>query len=177
MIVDQGRVITCGGAFSFLNLLIYLAEKLIGQDVAVHASRLLLIDVNKSPQGAYAIFGAQKNHSDPAVLKTQNLIEESPGEDFSVERLAGDAALSRRQFLRRFKLATGNTPVEYIQRVRVEAAKKALMQTRETLDEISWGVGYSDTPGFRKLFIRHTGLTPTEFRRRYSTVHMPRSDA
>ena len=87
-------------------------------------------------------------------------------EDLSVAELAQRIRLNRRQLLRRFKEATGMTPVEYLQCVRVEAAKKALAETRKPLDEIAWAAGYTDPPGFRKLFVRLTGLTPSEYRKR-----------
>ena len=173
IIVDEGRLCTSGGAFSFLNLLLYLAEKHVDQETALLASRIFLIDMNKSPQGAYAILSPQKTHDDPAILRTQLLIEKDLTEELTLDRLAAGAALSRRQFQRRFRTATGNTPVEYIQRVRIEAAKKALASTRDRLDEIASAVGYEDAPGFRKLFIRYTGLTPSEFRKKYHPAYAP----
>jgi transcriptional regulator GlxA family with amidase domain len=173
IIVDEGRIITCGGAFSFLHLLMYLAEKHYGAEVAAAAHRMFLIDVNKSPQPAYAIFSAQKTHGDEAIHKAQELIEGGLGKALSVPVLAESVSLSRRHFVRRFKQATGNTPLEYVQRARVEAAKKALFESRRPFDDIAWSVGYTDTPGFRRVFIRHTGLTPSEYRRRFNAAYAP----
>ena len=165
-IVDAGPVITSGGAYSFVNLVLYLVDKLLGREVAERASRVCLVDVNKAPQGSYADLSARKNHTDKTILRVQGLIEDKLAEDLTVARLAAEIRLSRRQLLRRFKEATGMPPSEYLQCVRVEAAKKALTGSREPLDEVAWTVGYTDVPGFRKAFARLTGLTPSEYRRR-----------
>jgi len=171
IIVDIGRVCTSGGATSFLNLLIYLVEKFCGTELAIAAAKMFLIDPNKGPQYSYAMFTAQKNHDDQEVLKAQQLIEAAVDKPLSVSELAQQVATSKRNFIRRFKLATGNTPIEYIQRVKVEAAKKALETSNETISEIVQGVGYEDVPSFRKLFARVTGMTPFDYRRRYSLRH------
>ncbi len=167
IIVDEGSIITSGGATSFLNLIMYLVEKHCGTEVAHVASRMFLIDLNKGPQTAYAIFSTQKAHQDSAVLKAQSLMEDRPQARLSVPGLCSAVGLSRRSFERRFKLATGNTPLEYLQRVRVEAAKKRLERTAEGIEQIAEAVGYEDLPTFRRLFCRLTGMTPFRYRRRY----------
>jgi transcriptional regulator GlxA family with amidase domain len=168
IIVDLGRICTSGVASSFMNLVIYLIEKYLGQATAQLAARVFLIDIEKAPQGAYAIFSGQKAHGDEAVLRAQALIEGELASAISVEELARSVAVSRRNFIRRFKRATGNTPLEYIQRVRVEAAKQALAVTRRSLAEVASEVGYQDPAAFRRIFLRETGISPGDYRRRYS---------
>jgi transcriptional regulator GlxA family with amidase domain len=158
IVVDNGRICTSGGATSFLTLTAYLVEKYCGSETARFVAKVFLIDVNKGPQTAYAIFSTQKNHSDSAILEAQALIERQAGPILSVTDLAAEVAMSRRNFIRRFKSATGNTPIEYIQRVRVESAKHALE------------VG-DDAGSFRKIFKRVTGVSPIEYRRRSRFYH------
>lgn len=173
VVVDTGRVLTTGGAMSFLHLTMLLAERLLGPEVARAASRMFLIDVNKPPQGAYAVFSTQKVHSDEAIRRAQAAIEEAPGAEHALPDLAREAAMSLRTFARRFRLATGNAPREYIQRVRIEAAKRALEDGRESVQEIAEHVGYEDAVAFRKRFIQVTGLTPSEYRARYGARAAP----
>lgn len=167
ILVDEGRICTSGGATSFLNLVVYLVEKFCGPETAHAAASMFLIDVDKRRQGAYAIFSGQKDHEDTAIRRAQSLVEEGVGRPLTVESLAGAVALSKRTFIRRFKRATGNTPIEYIQRVRVEAAKKALATTDEPLLEVALRVGYEDLGSFRRVFARHAGMSPAAWRRRY----------
>ena len=173
IIVDQGRVITAGGATSFLTLALYLVERIFGPEVARASSRLFLIDVNKAPQTAYTIFGTQKQHGDDDILRAQEIIERELSRSPSVEQLARRVAMSRRNFVRRFKSATGNVPREYVQRVRIEAAKRALEQTERTIGRVSNEVGYEDVVAIRKQFQRWTGLSPSEYRARYGQRTAP----
>ncbi len=167
IVVDHGRVCTSGGATSFLTLTVYLVEKYCGGETARATAKVFLIDINKGPQTAYAIFSAQKNHADRPILEAQDTIEREASNGLTVEKLAGQAAMSRRNFIRRFKTATGNTPSEYIQRVRVECAKHALEASTDGVDDIASRTGYEDPGSFRKVFKRFTGVTPSEYRRRY----------
>lgn len=173
ILVDQGRVCTAGGATSFINLTHYIIERYLGRDVAVVASKTFLIDPNKSPQGAYAMFSSQRDHGDDDILRAQEMIERDVSRAVSVAELARAIAMSQRTFVRRFKLATGNTPLQYIQRVRVEHAKKVLEVSRAPLDSVATKVGYRDPVAFRKLFTRLTGLTPADYRRRYGPRSRP----
>jgi transcriptional regulator GlxA family with amidase domain len=173
IIVDQARVISSGGATSFLTLALYLCERVFGAEATRAASKLFLVDVNKSPQGAYAIFGSQKAHGDDGILKAQQLIEQQLATALSVDALAKSVAMSRRNFVRRFKRATGNVPREYVQRVRIEAAKRALEMGSHSVADVSGAVGYEDADAFRKLFQRWTGLTPSEYRGRYGQRGAP----
>jgi transcriptional regulator GlxA family with amidase domain len=171
IVVDNGRICTSGGATSFLTLTAYLVEKYCGPETSRVVAKIFLIDVNKGPQTAYAMFSTQKNHSDSAILEAQALIERPQAPMLSVSELATAVAMSRRNFIRRFKSATGNTPVEYIQRVRVESAKHALEAGDEPVDAIASRTGYEDAGSFRKIFKRFTGVSPIEYRRRSRFFH------
>jgi transcriptional regulator GlxA family with amidase domain len=170
VVVDEGRVCTAGGATSFLNLSLYLVERWLGAEVARAASRMFLIDVNKSPQTAYAILHSQRTHADAEILRAQSLIEETPARPYSVDELARAVGMSRRTFVRRFTRAAGSSPRDYLQRVKVEAAKRALESSGRAIGSIASEVGYGDPVAFRKIFARLTGLTPADYRRRYGTA-------
>ncbi len=171
IIVDHGRICTSGGATSFLTLTAYLVEKYCGAEAGRLMAKIFLIDINKGPQTVYAIFSAQKNHGDPEVRRAQDLIEKQATHDLSVADLASSLAMSNRNFIRRFKSATGNTPIEYIQRVRIEAAKHALESGAKDIDNVASGIGYEDVGSFRAIFKRVTGVSPTEYRKRYCFYH------
>lgn len=170
IIVDAGNIYTSGGATSFHNLMIYIIEKFCGKEVANYTAKMLLIDINKEPQSAYAIFSTQKLHADKEILIAQKIMEKSYHLKISLDDISNEVAISKRNFIRRFKNATGNTPIEYIQRVRVEAVKKALETTQHSIEEIVRKVGYEDMTTFRKLFKRITGISPTEYRKKYTRL-------
>ncbi len=167
IVVDEGRVCTAAGGMSFLNLVLYLVGRWFGEDVARLASKVFLVDLNKSPQTAYAILADRKTHADPGILRAQALIEADLAAASSVGELSEKVAMSRRTFVRRFTRATGSSPRDYLQRVRVEAAKRALEGTRRSVVSIAAKIGYTDPVAFRKIFARLTGLTPADYRRRY----------
>ena len=171
IVVDHGRICTSGGATSFLTLTVYLVEKYCGPETGHAVAKVFLIDINKGPQTAYAIFSSQKNHGDDAVRAAQDLIEADVSRAVSVSELAKRVAMSKRNFIRRFKGATGNTPLEYMQRVRIEAAKQALEKGGESVDAIAGRTGYEDPGSFRAIFKRVTGVSPMEYRKRYRFYH------
>jgi len=168
IIVDEGNIYTSGGATSFHNLMIYIIEKFCGKEIANYTAKMLLIDINKEPQSSYAIFSTQKLHSDKKILFAQKYIENNYSKRISLDLISNEVAISKRNFIRRFKNATGNTPIEYIQRVRVEAVKKDLETTQYSIEEIVHKVGYEDMTSFRKLFKRLTGISPNEYRKKYT---------
>ncbi len=167
IIVDEGKICSSGGATSFLNLMIYLIEKFCGKEIAIFASKVFLIDVNKNSQNSYSIFSIQKDHDDKEILFAQNFIENNAERRVSVEEVARSSAISKRNLIRRFKKATGNTPGEYIQRFKVEQVKKSLEGERDSIENMIRNIGYEDIDSFRKVFKKFTGVTPLEYRRRY----------
>ena len=168
VIVHEGRIYSSGGAFTFTNLIMYLVEKHCGHDTAIMASKTLLIDLYKDPQSSYSIFNLQKQHDDKPILGVQKMLEERFAEDISMTGLASEVCMSQRTFLRRFKRATGNTPIEYLQRVRIEAAKRMLESRDMPIESISGAVGYDDYGSFLKLFKRYTAISPSAYRKRYA---------
>lgn len=168
IMTDEDGIYTSGGAYSYLNLLLYLIEKNAGRDAAIMASKMFMIDIDRESQSPFIIFEGQKDHGDELVMEAQQIIEKSYQDKLTVDELAGEVALSRRSFERRFKKATSNTVVEYIQRVKVEAAKKQLETTRKNVNEVMYDVGYSDPKSFRNIFRRVTGLSPLEYRSKYN---------
>jgi transcriptional regulator GlxA family with amidase domain len=168
LITDENGIYTNGGAYSFLNLMIYLIEKYYDRQTAIFCSKVFQIEMDRQSQSAFVIFKGQKLHGDEMVKKAQAYIESKPDEKISVEHLSSKFAVGRRNFDRRFIKATGNTPVEYSQRVKIEAAKKAFETTRKTINEVMYEVGYSDVKAFREVFRKITGMSPLEYRGRYN---------
>ncbi len=163
----EDRIYTSGGAYSYLNLLLYLIEKNAGREAAIMASKMFMIDIDKNSQSPFIIFEGQKDHDDELIREAQQIIEKSYREKMTVDELAAEIAVSRRSLERRFKRATSNTVVEYMQRVKVEAAKNRFETTRKTVNEVMYEVGYSDSKSFRSVFKKFSGLTPVEYRERY----------
>jgi len=168
LITDENGIYTNGGAYSFLNLLIYLIEKYYGRPTAIFCSKVFQIDINRQSQSAFIIFSGQKLHGDDVVKKAQTYIEDHFDEKISVEHLSSRFAVGRRNFDRRFIKATGNTPVEYLQRVKIESAKKAFEVSRKTVNEVMYEVGYSDPKAFREVFRKCTGISPLDYRSKYN---------
>jgi transcriptional regulator GlxA family with amidase domain len=167
IITDENGIYSSGGANSFLNLILYLVEKYAGRDMAIFAAKVFEIEIDRDSQSPFIIFGGQKDHDDEPVLKAQEFIENNFQEKISVEQLASMLAISRRNLERRFKKATSNTAAEYMQRVKIEAAKMSLESSRENVNEVMYKVGYTDTKAFRNTFRKITGLSPVEYRNKY----------
>ena len=168
MLTVDGEFICSGAATAYMELFLYLIEKFGSQDLAASCSKLLLIDGNRRSQAPYFIFEFQKNHSDDTVLKVQDFMEKNLAEPISFEAMASRFGISARHLKRRFKQATGDSPQIYLQRLRVETAKRKLETTLDTFEGITWQVGYENTNSFRRLFKENTGLTPREYRDRFS---------
>ncbi|RYY84341.1 MAG: helix-turn-helix domain-containing protein [Chitinophagaceae bacterium] len=168
LITDEAGIYTNGGAYSFLHLLLYLIEKWYDRPTAIYCAKVFQIEPDRHSQSPFAIFTGQKQHDDEVVLQAQAYIESNPGERISFEELSARYAVGRRNFDRRFVKATGNTPAEYAQRVRVEAAKKALETSNKTVAEVMYAVGYTDEKAFREVFRRFSGLSPLEYRGRFN---------
>ncbi len=167
LIAVEDGIYSNGGAYSFLNLMLFLVEKYFDRDTAIFCSKVFQIDIDRNTQSPFFIFHAQKNHGDEMILLAQKYIEENMTEKISFEDLAFQMATSRRNFDRRFIKATGNTPVEYLQRMKIEAAKRLLELGRKNITEVMYEVGYADDKAFREIFKRLTGLSPVEYKQKY----------
>ena len=168
LITDEKGIYTNGGAYSFLNLMIYLVEKYFDRPTAIYCSKVFQIEMDRQSQSAFTIFTGQKQHGDEMVKKAQDYIETKLDEKISIEQLSSRFAVGIRNFDRRFIKATGNTPLEYAQRVKIESAKKFLETSRKTINEVMYEVGYSDVKAFREVFRKITGMSPLEYRARYN---------
>lgn len=168
IITDENGIYTSGGAYSSLNLNLYLIEKYAGREMAVLHSKIFEIDIERDNQSPFMIFRGQKDHHDEEVKQAQNYIEAHFQERIMVDELSDKVATGRRTFERRFKKATGNSVYEYIQRVRVEAAKKELERGRKTVNEVMFEVGYNDASAFREIFRNFAGLTPIAYRKKFA---------
>ncbi|WP_205503946.1 GlxA family transcriptional regulator [Rufibacter psychrotolerans] len=167
IITDEQGIYSSGGAFSYLNLVLYLIEKYAGREIAVLMSKAFQIDMDRRSQSPFVIFNGQKDHEDSLIRQAQEFIEANFQEKITVDELASRFYLGRRNLERRFKKATSNTVMEYIQRVKVEAAKTRLETSRENVNEVMYAVGYSDTKAFRATFKKITGISPLEYRNKF----------
>ncbi|MBL7703431.1 MAG: helix-turn-helix domain-containing protein [Ferruginibacter sp.] len=168
IITEENGIYSSGGANSYWNLLLYLVEKYTDRDTAILASKYFAVDIDRESQNAFMLFQGQKNHEDAEILLAQEFIETNYTDKISVDMLADKFAIGRRSFERRFKKATGNTVVEYAQRVKIEAAKRSFESSRKNINEVMFDVGYTDTKAFRTVFKKITGLTPVEYRNKYN---------
>ena len=164
IITDEGNLLCSGGCNSYIDLSIYLVEKYCGRDIALESAKAMLHDMGRTSQKPYAMFRFAKDHNDLKIQSVQQRFEENYNQTFNIKDLAERFGLSRRVFERRFKTATGITPLDYLQRTRVEIAKNLLEETSRTFSEIAFMVGYEDTSFFRKLFKKHTHLLPREYK-------------
>lgn len=170
IMTEDSRIFTSGGAYSWLNLALYLIEKYAGRDIAILISKAFMIDIDRHSQSPFIIFAGQKDHEDHLIREAQEFIEKNYTEKISVDELASRFAIGRRNFERRFKKATSNTVMEYIQRVKIEAAKMKLEKGGENVNEVMYSIGYSDVKAFRTTFKKITGLSPVNYKNKYSKL-------
>ena len=172
IITEEKRLYSSGGANSYWNLLLHLLEKYSGREIAILASKYFAIDIDRDTQNAFAMFKGQKNHNDAEILKAQEYIETNNQDKISVDELAELVSVGRRSFERRFKIATNNSVLEYIHRIKIEAAKRSFESSRKNITEVMFDVGYTDTKSFRNTFKKITGLTPIEYRNKYNKMKL-----
>ncbi|MGI9036995.1 MAG: GlxA family transcriptional regulator [Pyrinomonadaceae bacterium] len=168
IITEDNGIYTSGGATSYWNLLLHLVEKYTNREMAILTAKVFAIDIERHSQSSFMIFKGQNQHRDEEVKKVQNFIEDNFSDKITVDRLSTTFAINRRSLERRFKKATNNTVAEYVQRVKIEAAKKSLETSRKNITEVMLDVGYSDTKAFRETFKKITGMTPIGYRKRYN---------
>jgi transcriptional regulator GlxA family with amidase domain len=170
LIIDHGDVITAGGVMAWIDLGLKLIDRFISPTIMLETARFFLVDAAGREQRFYASFSPPMNHGDVPVLHVQQWLQSGKAESATLSEMATKARLGERTFLRRFQKATGLTPTEYVQHLRVRKARASLEFTSLTINEISWNVGYEDTSSFRKVFQRIMGLTPGDYRRRFGVV-------
>ncbi len=168
LITDEQGIYTNGGAYSFLNLMIYLVEKYYDRQTAIFCSKVFQVEIDRLTQSEFTIFSGQKKHDDEVVQQAQAYIENNVEEKISIEDLSAKFNVGRRNFDRRFIKATGNTPIAYAQRVKIESAKKAFETNRKTINEVMYEVGYADVKAFREVFKKYTGMSPLDYKHKYN---------
>ncbi len=170
VITEEQGIYSSGGANSYWSLLLHLVEKYTDRETAILASKYFVVDIDKNTQSPFTIFKGQKEHNDEAVKDVQDYIEKNIEEKITVDELADKVAVGRRSFERRFKRATHNSVLTYIQRVKIEVAKRSFESSRKNINEVMYEVGYTDTKAFRTTFKKITGLTPIEYRNKYNKL-------
>ncbi|MDN3687661.1 GlxA family transcriptional regulator [Cyclobacterium jeungdonense] len=170
VISEQNGLYSSGGANAYWSLLLYLVEKYTSREMAVLASKYFLLDMEKNSQLPFSIFKGQKAHEDTVILAAQEYLEKHYDQKITVETLAERFGVGRRTLERRFKQSTTNTIVEYMQRVKVEAAKKQLETSRKTVSEIMYDVGYNDPKAFREVFKKYTDMSPLDYKMKFASI-------
>lgn len=172
IVTEENGIYTSGGANSYWNLLLHLVEKYADRSMAILLSKYFAVDYSRQNQSVFAMFRGLRSHGDETILKAQNIIERDVKAAISINELAAQLAIGRRSFERRFRQATHHSALEYIQRIKIESAKREMETTRKTISEIMYETGYSDMKAFRTIFRKWTGLTPLEYRERYGKKAM-----
>jgi transcriptional regulator GlxA family with amidase domain len=167
LIVDEGNIITSGAAMSFQDVMLYLIELYCGREAAILTAKILLVDVGRQAQLPFTIFSTQRTHDDRQILRVQGLMESESHRKMTMKYLAKSGGMSMRNFDRRFRNATGESPSSYMQKVRIEKAKRLLETSTYTVDEIMSKVGYEDSRSFHRLFRAFTALSPKGYRSKY----------
>lgn len=176
LIIDDGDIVTAGGAMAWTDLGLRLVDRFLGSHAMIETARMLLIDPPGREQCYYSAFSPRLTHGDAAVLKVQHWLQATQAKDIALPTLAAHAQLEERTFLRRFQKATGMTTTEYCQRLRIGKARELLQFSALSVEQIAWDVGYNDTGAFRKVFARIVGLSPSEYRRRFDAFGQGRDD-
>jgi transcriptional regulator GlxA family with amidase domain len=168
VMVTEDRGFYCGGGVhAALDLSLYLVEKFCGHEVAMQSAKAMLIETPRAWQAGFGIVPLKTEHSDDAISTAQEWLHQNFHRDFPLDAPARRVAMSLRNFVRRFKQATGDSPLIYLQKLRVAAVKRLLESGHRTMQEVGEAVGYSDVAFFRQLFQRHTGVSPSAYRERF----------
>ena len=167
ILCEENRLITSGGASAAMDLILHLIRRFGSAELAHTCSKYLLIDNVRSEQSVYAMWSLPKSHGDAEILRVQHWLEQHFAGPVLIDDLARRFGFGIRNFKRRFKEATGHTPIAYLQTLRLERAKQLLESTRMTLDSITYAVGYEDSNSFRRLFVQRVGLLPVAYRKKF----------
>ncbi|WP_051350157.1 GlxA family transcriptional regulator [Dyadobacter alkalitolerans] len=168
VVTDDKGIYTSGGATSSFHLMLYLIQRFCGKELTLRTAKMFAIDMDREQQTYFGTFSPSLDHGDGLVNMAQQKIEKEYQEGSTIEALIQDIPASRRNVVRRFKQAVGVTPIEYLQRTRIEAAKKLLAQTDQSVLEVMLNSGYNDLKSFRQLFKKSTGVTPKEYRDKFN---------
>jgi transcriptional regulator GlxA family with amidase domain len=175
-VTEDHRVLCSGGVYASIDLSLYLVEKFCGHEIALRCAKSLLVSMPRNRQSGYAVVPLSRPHSDDKIRKTEDYLQEHLDCNVSIDHLAGRIGMSPRNFIRRFKAATGRLPGAYIQSMRVAEAKEMLEQGADSIQAVCSKIGYEDLAFFRELFKRHTGMTPAEYRDRFAQMSFDRGE-
>jgi transcriptional regulator GlxA family with amidase domain len=175
-VTEDGRLLCSGGIYAAIDLSLYLVEKFCGRDVALQCAKSLLVSMPRSRQSGYSVLPLSRPHSDDKIKETEEYLQRNFDCDVSIDSLADRIGMGPRNFIRRFKAATGRVPGAYIQTLRVSAAKEMLEHGAASIQAVSSKIGYDDMAFFRSLFKRHTGMTPAEYRSRFAKLSVDRGE-
>ena len=170
ILCEENRVITCGGASAAMDLMLHLIRRFGSPELAHTCGKYLLIDNVRTEQSVYAMWSLPKSHGDGEILRVQHWLEQHFAQALVIDEVAGRFGFGVRNFKRRFKEATGYTPIAYVQTLRLERAKQLLESTRMTLESITYAVGYEDSNSFRRLFQQRVGMLPAAYRKKFLTT-------
>lgn len=175
-VTEDGKVLCSGGVYAAMDLSLYLVEKFCGHEVALQTAKSLLLSMPRSRQSGYAVVPLSRPHADEKIRGAEDYLQKNFERAVTIEDLAGRAGMGARNFIRRFKVATGQLPGAYLQALRVAAAKEMLESGTLSIQEICGKVGYEDVAFFRELFKRHTGMTPAEYRHHFAGMNFERGE-
>ena len=173
-VTEDSRVFCSGGVYASIDLSLYLVEKFCGHEVALQCAKSLLVSMPRSRQSGYAMLPLSRPHADARIRQAEEYLQQNFASAVSIEALATRVAMSPRNFIRRFKAATGRLPGAYLQALRIGAAKELFEQGFTSVQEVALKTGYENVAFFRSLFKRHTGMTPAEYRRRFARMDFER---
>ncbi len=168
LITRQDHIYCAGGGLAWFDLGLHIIEWHYGFETAIQTAKAFVIDYRRDSQLSYSLMRLAKPHKDDLVKQVQKWLEDHYAGNFTVDELADRFSVSKRTLIRRFNATLDMPPNTYVQSIRIEAAQKLLEETERTVDVVMNDVGYEDASSFRRLFRKKTGLTPTEYRRRFS---------
>ena len=174
LLVHDGNVLCDAGGTSWFDLGLYLVELFCDHQTAMDAAKHFMVDLERSTQLSFSPLSSKKHHGDPVILEVQRWMENHYAERITMESVGDQFGLSNRSLVRRFKLATGVTPLNYLQEVRLDVASKLLVQSNRSVDDITHAIGYEDISSFIRLFKRRTNYSPSNYRARFRAVHVAR---
>ena len=175
-VTEDGRVCCSGGVYASIDLSLYLVEKFCGHEIALQCARSLLVSMPRSRQSGYSVLPLSRPHSDERIRLAEEHLQQNFMRGLSIDSVAARISMSPRNFIRRFKRATGRLPGAYLQTLRISQAREMLEHGEIPIHKVCADVGYEDAAFFRDLFRRHTGMTPTEYRERFARMTFERGD-
>jgi transcriptional regulator GlxA family with amidase domain len=175
-LTEDDRIFCSGGVYASIDLSLYLVEKFCGHEIALQCAKSLLVSMPRTRQSGYSVLPLSRPHSDDKIRQAEEYLQQHFESGVSIDSLADRSGMSPRNFIRRFKTATGRLPGAYTQMLRVSAAKELLEHGGVAIQNISSNIGYEDVAFFRTLFKRHTGMTPAEYRNRFAKMSVDRGE-